>query len=258
MNLLIDIGNTRIKWAAQCNQRLHLVDAFVHRNQKTLSALLDQFWLNLEAPDSILICSVAGQHLNRQITEWCKQTWGIVPRLVSVNSAETEITSHYCLQSLGVDRWMALLALKDRFKLPAIVVDCGSAVTADVLDEQANHLGGLIMPGLSMMRAILHQDTHALPAISESAGDSIGLTTVQAISSGTLNAVCGMIERFINNVKQQGCSDPGIVLTGGDAEHVAGALERPLTIEPNLVLLGLMLAAKLNSNSGKHQTAKNQ
>lgn len=271
MIMLVDIGNTRIKWAIQANHSLQFTDAFTHRCQSELPVLLDKFWRDLEDPDTIVISNVAGPNMEQQMTDWCKQTWGVAPHFVSVQAYEAGIKSHYCLESLGVDRWLALLALSDHFDLPAIVVDCGSAVTADALDENKVHPGGLIMPGLSMMRMSLHHDIGNLPVISgvtESRSDHcivdmIGEGTVQAISCGTLHAICGMIDRFIIALKQNRgfCPDSGyptIVLTGGDAEIVANALDRPVVIEPQLVLLGLMQAAKLDSNFGKHQAAKNQ
>ncbi len=243
MKLLIDIGNTRIKWACQQDQRLTMSNAVVHRDRLNLSALMNQFWLNFQAPETILISNVAGEKLGNLITDWSIAKWGITPTFVAEKSNTFGITSNYCLESLGIDRWMALLALNNRFDLPAIVVDCGTAITADALTEQGIHLGGLIMPGLTIMRDALQQRTEALPAISDAHAGLIGHNTVQAISSGLINAVCGMIDRFILNIEQRGHYSPNIILTGGDARDVAGQLGRAALIEPDLVLMGLQVVA---------------
>ncbi|HFD12188.1 MAG TPA: type III pantothenate kinase [Crenotrichaceae bacterium] len=243
MNLLIDIGNTRIKWAIQSNQDLVLTGALVHLNHPDLSTLLDQCWQALERPVNVLVSNVAGQHFQHIVAKWSMQTWGRAPEFVTVKSGDFKLMSKYSIQSLGIDRWMALLGLYGRFSLPAIVVDCGSAVTTDALNSTGMHTGGLIMPGLTMMKNALFKGTCVQPVSSGYAGHKIGVDTDGAIQSGTVNAICGMIDRFVLLLEQQDCINPKIVLTGGDAQSIAEELGRPVTIEPDLVLLGLMRIA---------------
>jgi type III pantothenate kinase len=243
MNLLVDIGNTRIKWASQLDQRLVSTDAVVHRDQEDLSVLIDRCWLNLEPPARIIVSNVAGEQIEQALIGWVRGAWGVVPEFVRDKPGVRDFKSEYRIQALGIDRWMALLALRDQFELPAIVVSCGTAVTADLLANKALHLGGVIMPGFTMMKEVLHQSTSGLSKSSIEPITVIGCDTEQAIASGTRLAICGMIDRFILEAEQQGCSNPQLVLTGGDAQVVADALGRPVQIEPNIVLMGLMLVA---------------
>ncbi len=243
MNLLVDVGNTRIKWASQLDRRLVSTDAIVHRDHEDISALIGHCWQNLESPTRIIVSNVAGQRIEQVLTDWTRDAWGVVPEFVRCEPGIGGFESEYRTEALGIDRWMALLALRDQFELPAIVISCGTAVTADLLTNNAVHLGGVIMPGLNMMRNVLHQRTNALPKSTIEPTTIIGRNTEQAIASGTLIAVCGMIDRFILEAEQQGCSNPKLVLTGGDAQIVADALGRSVIIEPHMVLKGLMLIA---------------
>ncbi len=243
MNLLVDVGNTRIKWASQLDQRLIFADAVVHRDHQDLSALIDRSWLNLEPPSRIMVSNVAGQRIEQALIDWIRGAWGAVPEFVGVESGFLSFKSEYCIETLGIDRWMALLALRDQFELPAIVVSCGTAVTADVLTDKGLHIGGVIMPGLTMMREVLHQRTNGLSVASTEPIALIGRDTGQAMASGTRLAICGMIDRVILEAEHQGHLNPKLVLTGGDAQVVANALNRSVLIEPHLVLMGLMLIA---------------
>jgi type III pantothenate kinase len=245
MNLLVDVGNTRIKWASQLDQHLILTDAVVHRDHLDLSALMDRCWLNLEPPARIMISNVAGQRIEQALIDWIRGAWGVVPEFVGGKPGGLGFNSEYRIEALGIDRWMTLLALHDQFDLPAIVVSCGTAVTADVLSEKGTHIGGVIMPGLTMMREVLHQGTDGLPVSLVEPITVIGCDTGQAMASGTRLAICGMIDRIILETEHQGHLNPKLVLTGGDAQVVANALGRPVLIEPHLVLMGLMLVANL-------------
>jgi type III pantothenate kinase len=248
MNLLVDIGNTRIKWASQLDQHLVSTNAVVHRDHEDLPALISCCWQNLDPPAKIIVANVAGQQIEKMLTDWTRGAWGVVPEFVRHKPREIGFESEYRTEALGIDRWMALLALRDQFDLPAIVVSCGTAVTADLLTDNAVHPGGVIMPGLSMMRHVLHQRTSALPKSTIEPISIIGRDTGQAIASGTLLAICGMVDRFILQAEQQGCSNPKLVLTGGDAQIVADTLGRFVLIEPHMVLKGLMLIANQTQN----------
>ena len=239
MNFLVDIGNTRIKWASQQDQQLLSTKAIVHRDHQDLSALIDHCWLNLR----VIVSNVAGEHMEQSLLDWTRRAWGVVPDFVKGQPRVLSFPSEYRIEALGIDRWLALLALHDRFDLPAIVVDCGTAVTADLLTDKGMHLGGVIMPGLSVMHEALHQRTTILSKSLTEPINIIGRNTEQAMTSGTLLAVCGMIDRFILEATQQGDLNPQLVLTGGDAQVVGDALGRPVLIEPDLVLAGLMLVA---------------
>lgn len=241
LHLFVDIGNTRIKWARgdMDRQTLDSSQVFQHRGATDLTALLNQYWSVLQPPTHVWVSSVAGSMIKNQINEWVKVNWKVEVSFLKVSQQSSRITSQYSLTAIGVDRWMALLGLELRYQLPAIVIDCGTAITADILVEGSMHLGGLIMPGLALMRESLNQGAKALPVITDNQFDGIGCDTEQAISSGLLNAAAGMVERLVVQVDRLDYPAPKLVVTGGDAELIAPVLGGEVAIEPDLVLYGI-------------------
>lgn len=147
---------------------------------------------------------------------------------------------------LGPDRWAALIAAHHAQLGATCIVDCGTALTIDVLTADGKHLGGLIMPGLNLMRSALFFHTHALPCKmnleTETDIASLARDTQAGIRSGTLYAVVATIERVIADI----ASDRKLrtrVITGGDAEHIAPRLAGHYRHEPDLVLQGLAIIA---------------
>lgn len=241
LHLFVDIGNTRIKWSYgdMDRQTLDSSQVFQHRGATDITAQLNQYWLILQPPTHVWVSGVAGSMIENQISEWVSLNWDVEALFIKVIQQLSRITSQYSLTTIGVDRWMALLGLESRYQLPAIVVDCGTAMTADILVEGPMHLGGLIMPGLTLMRESLNQGANALPVITDCKFYGVGCNTEQAISSGLLNAAAGMVERLVAQVKQLDYPAPQLVVTGGDAEMIAPVLGGEVSIEPDLVLYGI-------------------
>ena len=114
------------------------------------------------------------------------------------------------------------------------MVDCGSAITVDILDTRGQHLGGMIAPGLLLMREALRQGT-ALPPVPGGVIDILGDDTQAAIQAGTTVALLGLIERAC----RQAPPNARLLLTGGDAEQLASLMAAPYELCPDLVLEGL-------------------
>lgn len=241
LHLLVDIGNTRIKWSFgdMDRQVLDSGRAFQHRNRPDLTAQLNQHWAALQPPTRIWVSNVSGAEIENQISHWVHLNWGVKASLIKEIPRLPGMTSQYSLEAIGMDRWMAILGLNARYQLPAIVIDCGTAITADILVAGPKHLGGLIMPGMVIMRESLSQGAKALPAVIDCQFDGIGCNTAQAISSGLLNAVAGMVDRLVAQVQGLGYPTPQLVLTGGDAGLMAPVLGGQVAIEPDLVLYGI-------------------
>ncbi|MCH9699542.1 MAG: type III pantothenate kinase [Gammaproteobacteria bacterium] len=241
LHLLVDIGNTRIKWSFGDMDRLTLdgSQALLHRDETDLTAQINQLWSTLQPPTQVWVSNVAGSEIENQISNWVQLNWGVKALFIKEISQLPRITSQYSLGTIGVDRWMALLGLYGRYSLPAIVIDCGTAITADILVEGPIHLGGVIMPGFVLMRESLKQGAKALPVVADCNFDGIGGNTIQAISSGLLNAVAGMVQRLAAQVEGMGCPPPQLVLSGGDAGLIAPVLGGQVEIDPDLVLYGI-------------------
>ena len=138
-----------------------------------------------------------------------------------------------------MDRWLALLALHGDDRGPALVLDCGTAVTLDAIDDAGHHLGGLILPGLRMMWHCLFAGTRIPPLAFREYAEMLGQDTDQCVAGGALQAVVGMTERIHRRWKSDLGVEPKIILTGSDAEKVGGQLELSHEYRPDLVLQGL-------------------
>ena len=125
-----------------------------------------------------------------------------------------------------------------------LIVDAGTAVTLDAIDDEGNHLGGQIIPGVDTMLESLSSATSDIPLVKASArpspGDlkTFGKNTAAAVREGAQSAVVGAIERAIRTL-QSNAYDPTIILTGGGAARILGALADAPLHRPNLVLHGL-------------------
>jgi type III pantothenate kinase len=143
---------------------------------------------------------------------------------------------------LGSDRWAALVAAHQRWPGYLCVIDAGSALTLDLIGPNGQHLGGYILPGLDMMQSCLLERT-AIPlspdSVSLASSTQLGNSTRSCLANGALQAACGLIERTVLQLEQQGNETVQCVLTGGDSQSLAAALSIPYKIEPDLVLMGL-------------------
>jgi type III pantothenate kinase len=148
-------------------------------------------------------------------------------------------------EQLGVDRWLGLLGLQAGYALPACLVDCGTAITLDLLDGQARHRGGLIAPGLMTMQRALQTDAHGLGGLEVRAGAfELGHDTAGCIQAGCLMACAGLIEKTLTQLTE-GLNEPvRLVLAGGDAERIGRQLSIPFELNADIVLRGLSVWAK--------------
>lgn len=263
MKLLMDIGNSCVKWATLheggklspqqrfCYQQEGLIDklaeAFIQSgNSMHWTAGWNQIWVS----------NVAGPDLATALTDWTKATWGITPILVKTAGYDCGVTNGYHQpQQLGIDRWLALIGAHYLERGPLCVVDCGTAVTLDVLTAAGVHLGGLIMPGMSLMYQALLTDTHALAAKTTRLVDfkrpipttHLAQDTDTGIILGTLYAIAGWVEYNYQCLRTEG-QKYSLILTGGDSAEIAKLLTCPYRQVPDLVLQGL--AVMVGRSSG--------
>ena len=137
-------------------------------------------------------------------------------------------------EELGIDRWLAVVSAYSKFKRSLIVADLGSAITLDIVNDDGQHLGGYILPGLSLMRESLHRGTAQVSA-NDDMDDAIAPAnnTSTAVNRGSLFAVIATIEKLAQ--KHQAL----LVLTGGDASLIKGVLNIDALYERDLVIDGL-------------------
>lgn len=220
--LCIDSGNTRLKWG------LRQGDAWLDRGALLLAEIG-----RLPGADRIVACNVAGDRARRAIESLLSPvTW------VRGEAERCGVRNGYTHpEQLGGDRWAALIGARALHEGPALVVLCGTATTLDVLDADGAHKGGLILPGLDMMRAALAAGTADLPAASGEWRE-LPTNTFDAIASGCLAATLGAIERMAcREIAREIISH--VLLSGGAAALISPRLALPHRVVDDLVLEGL-------------------
>ena len=236
MNLLIDMGNTRLKWAVATAGQIMTGSPLA--NNRINREELFQLWKGLYRPRRIAVSCVSANRLLELVQSVAHELWLDVDIILVKSQAQAfgVINAYQQPERLGVDRWLSLVAVWQQYQVSACIVDCGTAITVDLLDAHGRHQGGLISPGLMLMKESLGQGTAALSVSDASHAFGLADSTEAAIYSGTLMAAIGLIEHVL--AKQP--SGMRLILTGGDAELIAGQLNAVSTVDPDLVLRGLL------------------
>ncbi len=149
-------------------------------------------------------------------------------------------------KTIGPDRLANAVAARHRFGTPVIVVDFGTAVTFDVVNERGNYVGGVIAPGLAAMTDYLHEHTALLPRIRiREFKRAIGRSTEEAMLIGAIHGYRGLIREVLMELKRElKTKKMPVVATGGYAKLIAAKLPEISAVEPNLTLEGLRLVWK--------------
>jgi type III pantothenate kinase len=151
-------------------------------------------------------------------------------------------------KQIGADRLANAVAVTRRHGSPAVVVDFGTAVTFDIIDRNANYIGGVIAPGLGVMTDYLYQKTALLPRIDLSEPtDVIGKSTRGAMLAGAIYGYRGLVRQILTEIIAKLEGKVRIVGTGSYAELIAAKLPELQIIDPELTLEGLRLIALRNS-----------
>jgi type III pantothenate kinase len=241
--LLVDIGNSRIKWQRRENGSTQDGGRFGWRNQD-VGALLDKQWGSFAAPAEIWVSNVAGSAVADQFSAWTANHWDRAPDFARVVEQACGVRNGYAIPAqLGVDRWLALIAAWRRGHCAACVADCGTAVTVDALSSNGEHLGGLILPGLQLMRHALLTNTHGIREDAMGEFVMFARNTQDGINAGGIHGIAALIERAAAVLKKQ-FGEVRCLLTGGDAEAVQSVLIDEFELIPNLVLDGLAVIAE--------------
>jgi type III pantothenate kinase len=235
--LLLDLGNSRLKWrrldgSVLIDQgALAHADASFDRGLDALAASASDCtaWLASVAPEALT------EQILRQLVAYLKEA----PQRVRVRQDTGGLRLAYAdPQQLGVDRWLAMLGARRMHAGPCVVALAGTAQTLDAVDAEGRHLGGLIVPGLGLQRRVLTEGPLFLRG-GDAAPVLFADSTAQAVASGPAQALAALIERFAAGVSERCGATPAVLLSGGDAGMLAALLPMPAKTHPELVLDGL-------------------
>lgn len=242
--LLVDIGNSRIKWGRWSSGQLQPRGS-IDWHHDELECSFDRQWNNVPIPARIIVSNVTGHSIADRLSCWTEKRWAVTPKFVSVQAQAFGVRNGYTdPKQLGIDRWLALIAVWNTYKSPACIVDCGTAVTIDALSASGEHLGGLILPGLTLMQQALVEHTYRIQA--SAAGQPrrlLAYNTEDGITAGSYYALTACIDRVAGELRERFGAAFEYIITGGDAESFLPLLVYPFTWIPDLVLRGLAIVA---------------
>lgn len=255
MMLAIDAGNTRIKWGLfDTAGEMQTADSCFH------DALTR---IKLPTADRAIISNVAGDTIAQQLTQTILNTSSDRQTSIQWVNSEAEAcgvkNTYQIPDTLGTDRWAAMIGAWHMHHQACVIVNVGTTVTIDAVIPNANSgvfIGGLILPGLYLMQSSLHTNTAQLPNVNQLKNNTsvlhqnitLGLNTHDAIQYGALSAVAGAIEQVAATLTTKTNASPLIIMTGGDASVIEAYLSnkkgknsviKSMQMVDNLVLLGL-------------------
>lgn len=255
VQLLLDVGNTRLKWARCTAGRLGRMQAAATAGwgaadyRRALAGAL-------RGVDAVHVVSVGGAAVERALRGAIRAAGGPEPRFHASTRRAAGITNGYRdVWRLGADRWLAAIGgwhLRGRRGRAVCVVDVGTATTIDLVDARGRHRGGAIVPGPALMVESLLRGTRGIRRRAAGARPGGARTplyaraTRAALEGGGRHAVAALVERASDQARELTGSRPRLLLTGGAAPEVSPLVRRAHSVIPDLVLRGLAaLAAAL-------------
>jgi len=248
MMLLIDVGNTRAKWAVLADGRLSGTGAVLHRGVPAAD------WVHgldgaAEACERILVSNVAGPAVAHAIREWALSRHGFRPEFVRASREAGGIRNAYeHPEALGPDRWCGMIGAWRRVHGPLVCIAAGTAMTVDAIDASGTHLGGLIVPGRDLMIDSLLRRTSDIAQAAQVAPPTgsgmLGRNTAAAVELGASHALAALVVRSIDSVSGLVGARPRVFLGGGDATRIEPLLGLEVEVTSGLVLEGLAVIAK--------------
>lgn len=245
--LVVDIGNSSLKWAVSNSNGL--TDMLSQQYKKNISsAFFIECWKGL-MPDEVVVSCVAGDLVWQSLEQACNELWNVkAQRVNSLKEGFGLVNAYDDFPLLGSDRWCAMIGALHNTDSAFMVIDAGSALTLDVVDKCGVHLGGYIVPGISMMEKSLGLHTaqiHPKGSGKNSPSLALGKSTKDCVEAGIYLSAVKLIEAvYTKEAKQMGKCQ--VFITGGDAKQLVSLLSFKCVIMKDLVLLGLDVIAANN------------
>jgi type III pantothenate kinase len=225
--LLIDAGNSSLKWALCRNGSLEMGDPVVYRWSSLVGQLTEAWQFFAKENISltrIILSNVAGQQVFDALSQWrdnasvVKEAGEVsIEVVVAQTSAYGVINAYKQPEALGADRWAALVAARHYVKGNACIVSCGTALTVDILTADGVHVGGIIAPGWEMMESSLVANAKGITSGDSEVPELLGQTTQQAVQAGISAASVGAVKYIVQRYQENMGIALTCVVTGGAA-----------------------------------------
>ena len=253
--LLLDAGNTRLKWAWLRRGRLRPGGALAYAPRREFDTQLRRLLQQAAGARRVLVCSVAGADIDRRLRRAARAARLPAPEFARSVRRAAGVTNAYAEPwRLGVDRWLTLVGARQLFPGEALcLVSVGTALTLDLLAASGRHLGGAIVPGPELMVQTLLERTAGIRRRARGgAGGGRSLyarDTRGAIEAGARHACVGVIERALAEGERRLGRRPGLVIAGGGASRLTPLIGSGRRRRDDLVMRGLLALAALSSGS---------
>lgn len=237
MILLIDIGNSRLKWAQSDGRSISAVTALDHAGDPATSIRM----ITATGSKAVWIAHVMGSDYEGKIQEAVQSRFGMQARFARTHAQYLGLQCAYTDPSrLGIDRWLMLLAAWSEVRGACCVVSAGTALTFDAVNHEGQHQGGFIAPGLTpMLKTTLGSTRFATHDIGASYGEELGKDTEACVRQGAFLAGLGAIRE---GVRAAGNPERRFIC-GGDATAFLPFLGVDWQRRDELVLRGLLALA---------------
>ncbi len=255
--LCIDIGNTHTHYGLVASDNTvtgqgEVRTTFLDDPQEGLPRRLAALFLAGPQITGVAFCSVVPA-INRRLRDVLAAASSLPVFQLTHESLLGVPITYPKPSEIGQDRLANAAAARALGGSPAVVIDSGTAVTFDIITRQGGYEGGIIAPGLELTRRYLHERTAQLPLLDDSLElkGMIGKSTAEAMRIGTVVGFPGLIQALLDGVlaelASRGEPPPHLFITGGSAAFLETRLRQPVRVVPDLTLLGLAAAYRLNT-----------
>jgi len=264
MLLLVDIGNTRVKWARLVDGQMGKQHAAANAGwdaQHYARRVIGRGWSSGQG--RIVVSSVAGDRTRRLLVAAARQAGAPVPEFVASERTAAGITTQYLEPwRLGVDRFVGAIGAHHLASgQPVCVVNVGTAMTLDLIDGSGRHRGGAIVPGPALMVSSLLTETNGIRKRATGGANGVtslfARTTRTAIGQGALYAAAAVVDRAIEEARAQLGSQPLVLLTGGGSRDIKPLIRSSCVSLPDLVLHGLAVWARSTAAPDRRHRSRN-
>jgi type III pantothenate kinase len=242
-DVVVDIGNTRVKWGRCAKGRVAEIVALAPDDVAAWERQREAW-----RPPGPLVWVVSSVHPARRtaLADWLRRRGEHVVLLERAAQLPLEVKLEHP-DRVGIDRLLNAVAVNTRRQgRPAVIIDAGSAVTVDYVDEAGAFGGGAILPGLRLMAKALNDHTALLPLVEvRQPAPPVGASTTAAVQAGVFWAVQGGIEALLRQLRAEAGGALDVFLSGGDAAVLAPQMAEPVVLWPEMTLEGVRLAAEV-------------
>ncbi len=246
MKLVIDIGNSRLKWATISAGKFTFGGSHAYKNQDYLTVLAS-IWQAIH-PETVVIANVGGKEIAAAVENFAMQQWQCSVQFVKSELTGQGVKNGYATPLLlGADRWADVVAARAFCKTAFCVFDAGTSITADVVTAEGELVGGTISPGLNLMCDSLVSRAEGLKFLQGTffQGDKTypayleAKDTQSAIANGALLTAIAFLEQSAINLQKTYSPSMRFFVTGGDAVYLMPHLGKAFEYQPYLALQGV-------------------